>query len=239
MHGLRIQQSCLVNAFSIPRFQSLDLDFFLNSLVCEFSLTVVFPGCLSVRVTRTHAIDTSSYQAMRPLKRHHTLQCLHTCSSIHNSLFSGTHRSILLPLSARGLTRDQSSRRVPSHPHRSLSASNFFSSQRSAKATSIAGTVPCPLPVASLTCPHIRGTRSLLEVRLSLGCSWSGACSEELCQPPDFLVGTCLEISQLLSQRSPFLTTYLLPGETGDSALGTRHRALHGSLSGAHLDRTG
>ena len=27
MHGLRIQQMCLVNAFSIPRFLSLDLDF--------------------------------------------------------------------------------------------------------------------------------------------------------------------------------------------------------------------
>ena len=26
--GLRTQQPCLVNAFSIPRFQSLDLDFF-------------------------------------------------------------------------------------------------------------------------------------------------------------------------------------------------------------------
>ena len=42
VHELRIQQLCLVNAFSIPRFQSLDLDFFLNSLVCEFSLNVVF-----------------------------------------------------------------------------------------------------------------------------------------------------------------------------------------------------
>ena len=32
---------------------------------------------------------------MRPLKRHHTLQCLRTCAwTIHNSLFSGTHRSI-------------------------------------------------------------------------------------------------------------------------------------------------
>ena len=61
MHGLRIQQVCLVNAFSIPRFQSLDLVFFflLNSLECESSLIVVFPACLSVRVTRT-----SSYQAM-------------------------------------------------------------------------------------------------------------------------------------------------------------------------------
>ena len=28
VHGLRMQQSCLVNAFSVPRFQSLDLDFF-------------------------------------------------------------------------------------------------------------------------------------------------------------------------------------------------------------------
>ena len=72
--------------------------------------------------------------------------------------------------------------------------------------------------MASLTCPRIRGTQSLLEIRLSLECSWSGACSEELCQSPDFLVGTCLEISQLLAQRSPLLTTCLLPGETGDSA---------------------
>ena len=28
VHGLRIQQLCLLNAFSIPRFQSLDLNFF-------------------------------------------------------------------------------------------------------------------------------------------------------------------------------------------------------------------
>ena len=33
--------------------------FLLNSLECESSLIVVFPACLSVRVTRT-----SSYQAM-------------------------------------------------------------------------------------------------------------------------------------------------------------------------------
>ena len=59
VHGLRIQQVCLVNAFSIPRFQSLDLVFLQNSLECESSLIVVFPACLSVRVTRT-----SSYQAM-------------------------------------------------------------------------------------------------------------------------------------------------------------------------------
>ena len=72
--------------------------------------------------------------------------------------------------------------------------------------------------MASLTCLHLRDTRSLLEVRLSLECRWPAACSEELCQPPDFLVGTCLEISQLLAQRSPLLTTCLLPGETGDSA---------------------
>ena len=63
MHGLRIQQSCLVNALSIPRFQSLDLDFseFVSVRVffeCGFS------ACLSVRVTRTHATDTSSYQAI-------------------------------------------------------------------------------------------------------------------------------------------------------------------------------
>ena len=83
--------------------------------------------------------------------------------------------------------------------------------------------------MASLTCPHIRGTRSLLEVRLSLENSWSGACSEDLCQSPDFLVGTCLEISQLLAQSSPLLTTCLLPRETGGSALGTTHRAPHGS----------
>ena len=79
-------------------------------------------------------------------------------------------------------------------------------------------------PVTSLTCLHIRGTRSLLEVRLSLECSWSGACSEVLSQSPDFLAGTCPEISQLLAQRSPLLTTCLLPGETGDSALGTKRR---------------
>ena len=35
------------------------LIFLLNSLECESSLIVVFPACLSVRVTRT-----SSYQAM-------------------------------------------------------------------------------------------------------------------------------------------------------------------------------
>ena len=85
---------------------------------------------------------------------------------------------------------------------------------------------------------HSRHSISL-EVRLSLECRWPAACSEELCQSPDFLVGTCLEISQLLAQRSPLLTTCLLPGETGDSAPGTRHRASHGSLSGAHLDQTG
>ena len=73
--------------------------------------------------------------------------------------------------------------------------------------------------MASLTCPHIRDTQPLLEVRLSLECRWPAACSKELCQSPDFLVGTCLEISQLLAQRSPLLTTCLLPGETGDSAL--------------------
>ena len=59
VHGLRIQQVCLVNAFSIPRFQSLDLVFLQDSLECESPLIVVFPACLSVRVTRT-----SSYQAM-------------------------------------------------------------------------------------------------------------------------------------------------------------------------------
>ena len=35
---------------------------------------------------------------------------------------------------------------------------------------------------------------------MSLECS---SCSEELCQSPGFLFGTCLEISQLLAQRSP------------------------------------
>ena len=72
--------------------------------------------------------------------------------------------------------------------------------------------------MASLTCLHIRDTRSSFEVRFSLECSWSGAFSEELCEPPDFLVGTYLEIRQLLAQRSPLLTTCLLPGETGDRA---------------------
>ena len=46
--------------------------------------------------------------------------------------------------------------------------------------------------MASLTCLHIRDTRSHLEVRLPLECTWPAACSEELCQSPNFLVGTCL-----------------------------------------------
>ena len=44
--GLRTQQPCLVNAFSIPRFQSLDLDFseFVSvSLLQLFSLSSLFP----------------------------------------------------------------------------------------------------------------------------------------------------------------------------------------------------
>ena len=40
-------------------FSLWTLIFLLNSLECESSLIVVFPACLSVRVTRT-----SSYQAM-------------------------------------------------------------------------------------------------------------------------------------------------------------------------------
>ena len=40
VHGLRIQQVCLVNAFSIPRFQSLDLDF-----SPEFVRVRVFSDC--------------------------------------------------------------------------------------------------------------------------------------------------------------------------------------------------
>ena len=105
---------------------------------------------------------------------------------------SSSSPGVLLLLSARGLTRDQSSLRVPSHPLRSLSASNFFSKLVGLLLTAIResnlhgldiGTqelFPCPLPVASLTSLQIRDTRSLLEVRLSLECSWSGACSEEL-----------------------------------------------------------
>ena len=55
---------------------------------------------------------------------------------------SSSSPGVLLSLSARGLARDQSSLRVPSHPLRLLSAFNLFSrldfsSQRSAKATSI------------------------------------------------------------------------------------------------------
>ena len=61
---------------------------------------------------------------------------------ITGSSCSSPSPGVLLLLSARGLTRDQSSLRVPSYPLRSLSASNFFSrldfsSRRSAKATSI------------------------------------------------------------------------------------------------------
>ena len=57
---------------------------------------------------------------------------------ITGSSCSSSSPGVLLPLSARGLTRDQSSRRVPSHPLHSLTASNLFSrldfsSQRSAE----------------------------------------------------------------------------------------------------------
>ena len=46
---------------------------------------------------------------------------------ITGSSCSSSSLGVLLPLSARGLTRDQSSLRVPSHPLRSLNASNLFS----------------------------------------------------------------------------------------------------------------
>ena len=46
---------------------------------------------------------------------------------ITGSSCSSFSPGVLLPLSARGLTRDQSSLRVPSHPLHSLSASNLFS----------------------------------------------------------------------------------------------------------------
>ena len=45
---------------------------------------------------------------------------------ITGSSCSSSSPGVLLPLSARGRTRDQSSLRVPSHPLRSLSASNLF-----------------------------------------------------------------------------------------------------------------
>ena len=75
---------------------------------------------------------------------------------ITGSSCSSSSPGVLLPLSARGLTRDQSSLRVPSHPLRSLSASNLFkiglfltairenNLQRLDLGTQ--GTVPCPLP---------------------------------------------------------------------------------------------
>ena len=61
---------------------------------------------------------------------------------ITGSSYSSSSPGVLLLLTARGLTRDQSSLRVPPHPLCSLSASNLFSrldfsSQRSAKAISI------------------------------------------------------------------------------------------------------
>ena len=129
---------------------------------------------------------------------------------ITGSPCSSSSPGVLLPPSARGLTRDQSSLRVPSHPPRSLSASNLFKigllltairedNLHRIDRSWYSGTVPCPLPVASLTCPHIRDTQSLLEVWLTLECRWPAACSEEHCQYPDFLVATCLEISQLLN----------------------------------------
>ena len=71
MHGLRIQQLCLVNAFSIPRFQSLDLDFFSEFVSVRVLFECCFPACLSVRVMRTHILisshetaQTSSYFAV-------------------------------------------------------------------------------------------------------------------------------------------------------------------------------
>ena len=123
------------------------------------------------------------------------------CPFITGSSCSSSSPGALLPLSARSLTRDQSSSLV----ERTTSSQDWTSPHSDPRKQPpqtqcwYAGTVPCPLPVASLTCLHIRDTRSLLEVRLSLECRWPAACSEELCQSPDFLVGTCLDISQLLA----------------------------------------
>ena len=58
VHGLRIQQLCLVNAFSIPRFQSLDLDF-SEFVSVRVLFDCCFPACLSVRVMRTHTLISS------------------------------------------------------------------------------------------------------------------------------------------------------------------------------------
>ena len=93
-------------------------------------------------VGHTSAVSTGTVRDPRdqPSSRPRATSSRSPC--ITGSSCSSSSPGVLLPLSARGLTRDQSSRRVPSHPLHSPSASNFFSrldfsSQRSAKATSI------------------------------------------------------------------------------------------------------
>ena len=160
-------------------------------------------------VEHTSAVSTGTVRDARDQPSSSPRSTSSRSPFITGSSCSSSSPGVLLLLSARGMARDHSSRRVPSHPLRSLSASNLFSrldfsSQRSAKATSIDSILVrrnCSVSSSrgdSDLSSHSRHSISL-EVRLSLECRWPAACSEELCQSPDFLVGTCLEISQLLA----------------------------------------
>ena len=64
MHGLRIQQLCLVNAFSIPRFQSLDLDFSSEFVSVRVFFECCF-SCLSLGTCDAHIL-ISSHETAHP-----------------------------------------------------------------------------------------------------------------------------------------------------------------------------